>query len=95
MVEADVGLFHQFGEEGEFLVVFGGGAVLHVDLDDDEEDAGPFELGVGVSLGPEEFDAAHFEVLEVAGVVEVAHGVDLGVADADGQGVLHGGKPGG
>ena len=76
------------GGEGEFLVVAGRGLVATFDLDHDEEDAVPLQVGVAVALGAEQLDAAHLEILEVAAVMEVAHGVDFGVADAEGEGVL-------
>ena len=41
--------------------------------------------------GAEQLDAAHLEVLEIAAVMQITHGVHFRVADADGDGVLVGG----
>lgn len=88
VVDADGRLPGDFGEEGQLLIVAGGGPVAAFHLYNGEEDAGLFEVGVAVADGAEQFDATHLEVLEIAAVVEVAHGIDLGIADADGDGML-------
>src|SRR6266700_2260519 len=94
MIDADGGLFDDFGGEGQFFIVAGGGAKAAFDFDDGEEDSGLFQVGVAVAEGAEQLDAAHFEILEIAAVMEITHGVHFGVADADGDSVL-GGSHGG
>lgn len=73
---------------GEFddVVVVDGAAVGDVELDDDEEDALVFELGVGDAGGSEEFGAGDFHPGDVRGVVGDAHGVAFAVADAEAGG---------
>lgn len=88
VVEADAGLADEPGDEGEFFVVAGGVAVFDFGLGDDEEDALALEVGVGEALVAQELDAADLEVLEIAAVVQVAHGIDFGIADADGYRVF-------
>ena len=77
-------------EEEELVVVACGSAVSDVEACDDEEDAGAFEVGVGDAGLSEEFGASHLEPGGVGAVVCEAHGVALGVADAEAELALGG-----
>jgi hypothetical protein len=83
-----VGLADDAGGERQLIVVAGRRLVLHLDLGDDEEDAVALHVGIRKPDRAEQFDAAHLEILEEARVMEVAHRIALGVADAKGQDVL-------
>src|SRR5688572_15092049 len=88
MVDADGGLAGDAGGEGQLLVVSGRGFVADLDFDHDEEDALPLEIGVTDTQLPKQLNPAYLEVLEEAAVMQIAHGVDFGVADAEVNRVL-------
>ncbi len=92
------------GADLEDVVVHRGAPESLVELGDDEEDAGAFELGVGDAAGAEELGAPHLEPRRERGVMDDAHGVAFAVADAEldgafglegrgGRGVRHGSYP--
>ena len=71
------------GAERQLVVEEGGTAVVEERLDDDEAAAASLHLPVGLARGAQPLDATDLEVGEVGRVVDVALGVDLGVADPD------------
>ena len=81
--ERDLAQVGELGAERQLVVEKGGTAVVEERLDDDEAAAPFLHLLVGVARGAQPLDAADLEVGEVGGVVDVALGVDLGVADPD------------
>jgi len=70
------------------VVEFEGESVLQEGFEDGHLDAGVADLVVRVADVSEVFDAGFLHVGEVAAVVDDAHGVGLGEADADGVGEL-------
>ena len=81
--------FEDAGADGEEFVVTSGMVVAAVDVGDD--DVGvvlEFHLFVVEAEGAHEFDAADFEPDEEVGVVNNAHLIGFGVADADGDIVM-------
>src|SRR5205807_6529162 len=72
----------------QLLVVAGGGLVSALDFHDDEKETLPLEIGVGVAKGAEQLDPPHFEILQVPAVMQVTHGVHLGIPHADDNRVL-------
>jgi len=83
--------FADFGADDHFFVVDGGRAVAAVGFGYDQQDP-VFLLHIPISQtsGAPVFDSADFHPDEVVGVVDDAHLVGFGVADADaGFDVVH------
>lgn len=83
MFEFHVATANDLRADIDDIVVADGAAVFDFQACNHEEDAGLFELCVGNAAVTEEIGAGDFEPGRVAGVVGDAHGVALGVADAD------------
>ena len=81
--EGDLAKFGEGGDQGELVVEEGRSAVVEKRFDDDETAALALHFSVRVACGAQPFYAAHFEVGEVGGIVDVPLGVDLCVADPD------------
>jgi hypothetical protein len=79
--ERDLAEVGKRGAERQLVVEVGGKAVVEERLDDDEAAAPLLHLPVGLARGAQPLDAPDLEVGEVGRVVDVALGVDLGVAD--------------
>lgn len=79
----DVGDALDGGADREQVVVEGGPFELATDVDDDQEVSGVFDLAVGEAGLAEQFGAGLLEVDEKLSVVEEAHAVGFGIADAD------------
>lgn len=95
---ADIGLEAQAcaaveaggGGYGEGGVVGGAGVEAQRGLDDGEEDASCFPLGIGEAMGASELGASDFEPVEGMGVEVGAHLIGFGIADAEVVGVTQG-----
>ncbi len=72
-----------FRAECQLVVVAGGGEKLAFKFCHDKEETGLFNFAIATAGCSEEFCAAHFEICEIVGVMQVAHGVGFDVADAD------------
>ena len=68
--------------ERQEIVVVGGPLELAADLDHDQEMARVFDVAIGDAPLAQELGPAHLEVDDVVGVMQEAHAVGLGVADA-------------
>ncbi len=79
----DVGDALDGGAQSEEIVVECGTFEFAADVDDHEEVAGVFDVAIGEAGAAEQLGAALLEVDEEGGVVEEAHTVGFGVADAD------------
>ena len=89
--ETQAGALAHGGEDRDDVVVNGGAAIPHVDLDDGEAEAGGLEVAVGQALLAEEGGAADLEPGQVITVIDDAHHVGFGVANGDfGAGLQHG-----
>jgi hypothetical protein len=73
----------EVGSDYQLVVEKGGRVVVDECLDDHEAEAPPFEVLVGEASVAQPLDAAYLEVGEVVGVVDVALGVYLRVADPE------------
>ena len=84
VLEAEGGLakIREFGADAQLVVEEGALAVADERFHDDDAVALLLEILVGETCGAEPLDAADLEVGEVAGVVDDALSVGLGVADA-------------
>src|ERR1700733_1463489 len=83
--------FGDVGADAQGVVEFGGAAVAALGFgDDDETVVFLFHLAVAEAEGAAEFDAAYFEPGVIVAIVDHAHLVGFGVADAD-VGVVMGG----
>ena len=71
--------------ERQQVVIERGAFELAAGLDDDQEVARILDLAIAEPALAKQLGAAHLEVDEVAGVMEQAHPVGLGIADADGH----------
>ena len=81
--------FEDARADGEEFVVTGGMVVAAVDVgNDDVSVVLEFHLFVVEAEGAHEFDATDFEPDEEVGVVDNAHLIGFGVADADGDIVM-------
>ena len=77
----DLAQLGERGAERQLVVEKGGTAVIEERLDHDETAAASLHLPVGLARGAQPLDATDLEVGEVGRVIDVALGVDLGVAD--------------
>ncbi len=73
--------------EAELLIVECGTAISGGQFDNDEIDAGFFEIAVCVSIGAEQFGSSHLEPDGVNGVVDDAGLVRFAISRDDGNGV--------
>src|SRR5205085_11727042 len=71
-------------------IVSGRLAVAHLDLHQHQEEALVLDVAVGPPHLPQQFGPALLEVDQVVRMVQEAHAVGLGVADADGNLAGHG-----
>ncbi len=81
--------FEDAGADGEEFIVAGGMVIAAVDVSDD--DVGvvlKLHLLVVEAEGAHEFNATDFKPDEVVGVIDDAHLIGFGVADADGGVVM-------
>lgn len=73
----------EVGVDYQLVVEEGGRVVVDEGLDDHEAETAPFQFPVGEARVAQPLDAAYLEVGEVDGVVDVALGVYLRVADPE------------
>ena len=98
MVDADVGLLDDAGEEVQFIIIAGGTFEFDGNAGDDKKDIPFFEFAVTDAALAEEFGTAHLEEGKVVGVMEEAHGIAFDVSDSEGEvgfAGVRGGRSGG
>jgi len=85
VVDANMRQAFDLSCKDKHFVVVGRGLEATVEIHHGEEDVAVFHVSIADAGLSEQFGSAHLEVFEKLGVVEIAHRVALGVANADGQ----------
>ena len=83
MIVTDEGLLVHAGFQLQQIIVSGGSFVFDLGFNDYKEDTGFFHISIAKPSCAKQFHAAHLKVLQMPAVVQIPHGINFGVPDAN------------